>query len=85
MSTKHRLPREAQREAARRVLTEDPRPLAEFRTATGVTVETLRSWIIDGRGGVHLDGCRDDRHGWMTSLAAVGRFLRAKQQLDRTG
>ncbi|MCC6416787.1 MAG: DUF1580 domain-containing protein [Gemmataceae bacterium] len=43
---------------------------------------TLLRWILHGKHGVKLDGCRAPA-GWMTSAAAVERFLASLAEIDR--
>ncbi len=47
-------------------------------TEAGVSCETLKRWIISGRGGQFLDGVHRPEKGWLSSRAALARFQGSK-------
>jgi hypothetical protein len=88
MSKRHRLEHKAQAAAARRVLEEGPVSIHDLAKQIGATVESLQRWIVEGRttpsgARVFLDGLHrpadwaDGPTGWLSSQAALARFLEA--------
>lgn len=45
------------------------------------SVNTLMRWIINGRRGIFLEGCRLNGHQWSTSRQAILRFQAAQTDL----
>lgn len=72
---RRRLPSRAVNAAAYRVGKDGAVPLRELCEAARVSEETLRRWARDGKAGVHLDAIRRKDGPWLSSVAALCRFL----------
>ncbi len=51
-------------------------PIHELVDQAGASVRAMERWIVEGKGGKHLDAVHDPRRGWLSSRAAVERFKR---------
>jgi hypothetical protein len=61
--------------ACARLAAEETEPLLDLAPLAGASPKTLERWIVQGKRGVHLDGKRDPRRGWVSSRPALKRFL----------
>jgi hypothetical protein len=63
--------------AVLRLAGEELLPVERLRDRAGAGTRALIRWITAGRGGVFLDGCHKRGVGWVSSVAALERFLAA--------
>lgn len=71
---------ERARAVLRLVRDRDLVPLADLVGHANASERSLIRWIIEGRKGVYLDGLHRPGVGWMSSRAAVARFLVGQAQ-----
>lgn len=58
--------------------------LVPARGGRQTSTTTLWRWIKFGKGGVQLEGVRRPDGSWLTSAAAIGRFLEAITEQTET-
>jgi hypothetical protein len=59
-------------------------PVDQLAGAARASTRALIRWITQGKHGVHLDGYHKDGAGWVSSAAALERFLDATRAASRT-
>jgi hypothetical protein len=71
--------------SVRRLAGEPVVPVDQLAGAVRVSTRALIRWITQGKHGVYLDGYHKDGAGWVSSAAALERFLDATRTAPRTG
>lgn len=67
--------------AVLRLQRETVAPVEQLAPWCHLSAKTLERYIIQGKRGVHLDGCKDHATGiWMSSVEAIERFLAAVEK-----
>jgi hypothetical protein len=51
-------------------------PIERLCEQAMASTRSIIRWIVEGRGGVHLDGYHKDGVGWVSSVAALERFFK---------
>lgn len=78
MSAK-RLGRRERARVAERLAEDGPLvPLAQLRDVSGLSLNALTRWVIEGRSGTYLDAVRDGCGGWLSSAGAFRRAVRER-------